>query len=227
RLPNNAFKQIAGTEVTTDILFFQKNSSGIEHQTAPDWVFSRVDENHPTISYNNYFIENKEQVLGDIAVKNFRGQTLTVNPKEGEGLYPLLEEGLKRIEGQYIENNNEVEVLENQVQVEEEPKIEAISLQRTRPFTFIEQDKEIFYVDEEGLIKQELSQKAAERIKGMIQVREAILDVIEYQQNVEYQQDVFQEKLKTLNTVYDGFVKKNGYLNDSANTRVFRDDDMQ
>ncbi|HDR6259359.1 TPA: DEAD/DEAH box helicase family protein [Bacillus cereus] len=227
RLPNNAFKQIAGTEVTTDILFFQKNSSGIEHQTAPDWVFSRVDENYPTISYNNYFIENKEQVLGDIAVKNFRGQTLTVNPTEGEGLYPLLEEGLKRIEGQYIENNNEVEVLENQVQVEEEPKIEVSSPQRTRPFTFIEQDKEIFYVDEEDLIKQELSQKAAERIKGMIQVREAILDVIEYQQNVEYQQDVFQEKLKTLNTVYDGFVKKNGYLNDSANTRVFRDDDMQ
>lgn len=227
RLPNNAFKKIAGTEVTTDILFFKKNSRGIEHQTAPDWVFSGADENYPTISYNNYFIENKEQVLGDIAVKNFRGQTLTVNPKEDAEFYPLLEEGLKQIEGQYIEGNNEIEVLENPIQDEEEPKVEVISPKRTRPFTFIEQDKEIFYVDEEGLIKQELSQKATERIKGMIQVREAILDVIEYQQNVDYEQDIFQGKLKTLNTTYDDFVKNNGYLNESANTRAFRDDDMQ
>ncbi|MEC3226118.1 SNF2-related protein [Bacillus thuringiensis] len=227
RLPNNTFKKIAGTEVTTDIIFFQKKSKEVEHKTSPDWVFSGVDENHPTISYNNYFIENKEQVLGDIAVKSFRGQTLTVNPKEDEVLYPLLEEGLKRIEGQYIESNSEGKALENNIQTENEPKVEVISPQRTRPFTFIEQDKEIFYVDEGGLIKQDLSQKAAERIKGMIQVRKAILDVIEYQQNIDYKQDVFQKKLKVLNTTYDDFVKNNGYLNDSANTRAFRDDDMQ
>lgn len=227
RLPNNAFKKIAGTEVTTDILFFKKSSVGTEHKTSPDWVFSGVDENHPTISYNNYFIENKEQVLGEIAVKNFRGQTLTVNPKAEEDLYPLLEKGLERIKGQYLESANETEVLVNESPKVEEPIVEVITPERVRPFTFIEQDKEIYYVDEEGLIKQELSQKAAERIKGMIQVREAILDVIEYQQNVDYDLVAFENKLKVLNTTYDEFVKENGYLNDSANIRVFRDDDMQ
>uniref|UniRef100_UPI003F498D37 SNF2-related protein n=1 Tax=Bacillus multifaciens TaxID=3068506 RepID=UPI003F498D37 len=226
RLPNNAFKGIAGTEATTDILFFKKTSNEMDHRSSPNWVFSGVDEQHPTITYNNYFIENQEQVLGDIGVKNFRGQTLTVNPKEGQSLYPLLDTGLENITGEYkgleskfgvvIEDNKEIET----------SMPEDVNLEHVRPYTFIEKNNEIYYMDETGLVKKEYSTKTVERIKGMIQIREAVLDVIEYQQNTNYHADIFREKLKILNETYDIFVKKNGSLNDSANNRAFRDDDM-
>lgn len=224
RLPNNTFKEIAGTDVTSDILFFQKLPEGFERErdSMPDWVNSSHDEKFPTITYNDYFINNPEQVLGDIGVKNFHGQTLTVLPRVGESFYDLLDDGLQNVNGEYKAQKKKT----SHIVIEEVNTFEDVDLDHARRYTYAIKDNEIYYLDEDGASQKEFTGKAKERVVGMIHIRQALLDVIEYQQEQGYQDDLFQKKLETLNTTYDNFVMKNGCLNDSANARLFREDDM-
>ncbi|MGX7174579.1 Eco57I restriction-modification methylase domain-containing protein [Enterococcus ratti] len=197
RLPSNAFKKIAGTDVVTDILFFQKNSER-ELKYSPSWVFDGTDPEIPEVIMNNYFIRHKEMVLGDLAIKNFRGQTLTVKPREGN-LIDHLNQAFLNFDGQ-LTISTETEMIDL-VSVEKEGLEKEIPM-----FNYGVIDDEIFFNDAGELEKYTGSKKSIEQMKRLIEIKEALLSVIELQRNTEYIQEELQASLNQLNACYDEFV---------------------
>ncbi|WP_375731129.1 Eco57I restriction-modification methylase domain-containing protein, partial [Enterococcus durans] len=197
RLPSNAFKKIAGTDVVTDILFFQKNSER-ELKYSPSWVFDGTDPEIPEVIMNNYFIRHKEMVLGDLAIKNFRGQTLTVKPREGD-LIDHLNQAFLNFDGQ-LTISTETEMIDL-VSVEKEGLEKEIPM-----FNYGVIDDEIFFNDAGELEKYTGSKKSIEQMKRLIEIKEALLSVIELQRNTEYTQEELQASLNQLNACYDEFV---------------------
>jgi N12 class adenine-specific DNA methylase len=238
RLPNNTFQEIAGTEVTTDILFFRKKDRAIaeeleqEDSKKPEWVettevpsgIRREDGSlQPPMTINTYYDRRPSSVLGSFAFKNFRGGTYTVAPKEGQALQPLLSNQLKQLNGYFISaataKINLPDVLPDTQQSDLSIDVDA------PPYTFIEHGGEIYLHEQGQLVQQELKGVKKKRMVGMIGLRDQVSQVISYQQQIDYDPEVFQEQLKKLNDTYDRFVQEYGYLNTPTNTRLFYQDD--
>jgi len=227
RLPITAFKALAGTEVTADILFFQKLESQrtVDKYFLPDWVF--VNSRKPDyMNMNQYFIDYTEMVLGEMQFSRTmygrEDSTACIAP-EGQDLYAELDRAIGNLHATFT-----AEADQPFVEVEEAEDGNAGELdapEETKNYTYVVQDDRIYYCERNKLIPQDYTGKHAERIKGLCEVRTALLEVIRIQTN-DYAPDELQQAQKTLNGVYDRFVRQCGAINDKANIAVFSDDDQ-
>ena len=218
RLPNDTFKGVAGTEVTSDIIFLKKRDSIIERDG--DWVHLAEDENG--LVYNKYFAEHPEQVLGNMKEVSGRfGKTLTCEPIAFLP-YEINMSSLKdRIEaaGERISKDakyEEIELLDDEV-----TSIPATDDVKNFSYTLI--DDEVYYRENSLFIKREVSDKNKEKIKDYLELNEALKDVI-YKQKEDFSEAEIKESQDKLNVVYDSFSKKHGFVNNLSNTRALRED---
>ncbi|EGO2845504.1 N-6 DNA methylase [Enterococcus faecalis] len=241
RLPNTAFKQIAGTEVTTDVLFFRKHS-GIQEQAEEQllerrqalWVettnvpsgITREDGSvQPPMTMNNYFHKHMlTHTLGRYHFKNYRGGTYTLNPREEKPWQTELPKVLNTMDGQFLSAKTMKLSLPEVLPTVEEQK-EAPIDSNIPKFSFGEKNGEIYYHGLDGVKKQELKSTQKKRLQQMIQLRDLVSEVIDYQQDLDFESSIFEEKLHRLNESYNKFERKYGYLNNSTNTRLFYEDD--
>ncbi|NJD04440.1 MAG: DUF3846 domain-containing protein, partial [Ruminiclostridium sp.] len=227
RLPNNAFKSLAGTEVTADILFLQKleqQRTGDKY-SLPDWVF--VNSRKPDyMNINQYFIDHPEMVLGEMQYsKRMYGQedgTACIAPK-GQNLYVELDRAIGSLHATFTAEADQP--FEEFEKAEEENAGELDAPEGTKNYTYVVQDDRIYYCERNKLIPQDYTGKRAERIRGLCEIRTALLKVIRIQTN-DYAPDELHKAQKTLNEVYDRFVRQCGAINDKANIAVFSDDDQ-
>lgn len=227
RLPNTAFKALAGTEVTADILFFQK----LEHQrtgdkySLPDWVFTNVRKTD-YMNMNQYYLDHPEMVLGEMQYsRKMYGRedsTACIAP-EGQNLYAELDRAIGNLHATFTaEADQPIEEIE---EVEEENAGELDAPEGTKNYTYVVQDDRIYYCERNKLIPQDYTGKRAERIRGLCEIRTVLLEVIKIQTS-DYAPYDLQQAQKTLNEVYDRFVRQCGAINDKANIAVFSDDDQ-
>ncbi|BBD26476.1 SNF2-related protein [Enterococcus faecalis] len=218
RLPNNAFKKIAGTEVTTDILFFQKDVSWAATQAySPNWCFVKTGK-QGAIWYNNYYHDHPEQVCGQFEIRHHHGNTLSV-VSSGTPLDVQLKQAFERIEGRYFGERKIVEEIEKADIVEKEP----LSIDEIPLFTHELIDNQIYYNDSNEIVKVDVSGKAFDKMKRLIDIRNTLLDVIAIQREVDYDTETLKELQEKLNQSYDSFVEKYGSINE--NQKVFVKDD--
>ncbi|WP_417296852.1 helicase-related protein [Enterococcus faecium] len=214
RLPSNAFKKIAGTDVVTDILFFQKNSER-ELTYSPNWVFLGTDPEFPGVAMNNYFMQHKEMILGDLDIKHFRGQTLTVKPRE-ENLIDCLNQAFLNFEGQVKYSTKEETI--DFTSVEKKAVDKEIPL-----FNYGFMGNGLVFNNAGVLENYTGSKKSTEQIKQLVTVKEALLSVIKLQRDTEYTQEELQASLRQLNACYDEFVAKYGSIHKTG--KVFERDE--
>lgn len=218
RLPNNAFAN-ANTEVTSDIIFLQKRDRllNLTEDNMPEWVNLSADEKG--IEMNSYFVNHKEMILGDmIEVSGRFGIETTCKPFEGADLSVQLEKAVQNIKGTIIQDN----VMDTP---EEYQNINTdVIAEDYRNFCYAVIDSDIYYRENDNMIKQDIKGKRAERIKGMVEVSETLRSLISAQRDNLPDNDIkiLQNKL---NVVYDDFTAKYGLLSDKQNKSVFRDDD--
>lgn len=247
RLPNNAFKRIAGTEVVTDVLFFKKpkNDEELVNTVMPDWVFTTsVNVNGEMVLMNRYFNENRQFILGELDVKNFRGKTLTVMPTKGTSLNEqfnevqnmlpntpharenIVKDVVKEKAPTEFSTKEELSISSPEISLIDVGKLEAENIPN---YSYIFIDNQLFYKKTGDLLSfEEVSNKKKERIKGMIHFRDQLREVIAYQQVPNYVESIFETQLLTLNRLYDEFVEKYGYFHDKTNESAFkRDDSLQ
>ena len=213
RLPNDTFKAAAGTDVTSDILFLQKRDTlAIEE---PSWVHLGTDENG--LKMNQYFIDNPDMILGRIqAVSGPYGPETACVPFEDQNLGELLSAAVQNIHAQIAEYDlNELEEDSDDRAVPADPSV--------RNFSYTIVDGEVYYRENSVMVPVELSVTAANRIKGMIGIRDSVRQLIEYQTE-DYPDSTIQSEQQKLNKLYDSFVKKYGIINSRANKSVFRSD---
>lgn len=218
RLPNDTFKGIAGTEVTSDIIFLKKRDSVLERDD--DWVHLAEDENG--LVYNKYFADHPEQVLGNMKEVSGRfGKTLTCEPIAFLS-YEINMSSLKdRIEaaGERISKDakyEEIELLDDEV-----TSIPATDDVKNFSYTLI--DDEVYYRENSLFVKREVSDKNKEKIKDYLELNDALKDVI-YKQKEDFSEAEIKESQDKLNAVYDSFSKKHGFVNNLSNTRALRED---
>ena len=215
RLPNNAFLQNAGTQVVADILFLQKRDHPIEIE--PDWIhLGKTDEG---FTVNQYFVDNPDMVLGELTSENtqYGKQECTVAPIPGAELSEQLRDATANIHGTIMEyEHDEDELTENSV--ESIPADHGV-----RNFSFTLVDGQIYYRVDSRMNKMEVSVTAANRIKGMIELRDCTRRLIDYQLEG-YPDEVIAREQRTLNTLYDRYTDKYGLLNSRANNMAFSDD---
>lgn len=235
RLPNTAFKAIAGTEVVTDILFFQKRplrSLDEIEKNPPLWLESNTDQSWKLVSnpafplsMNEYLKENvlaRQENSGKKwylfpEYQTFRGGTYTFRTREGfDYLSNIREELIDEASGTLFNGKSNQEVL---------PTIDERIRKDVPLFTYFVSDNTIQYYDGESLETLPLKGVKKERMLGMIALREQVKSIIDYQQEESYKDEVFQAQLQTLNKTYDGFVDKYGYLSDKSNSSLFSGDD--
>lgn len=229
RLPNNAFKALAGTEVTTDILFLKKRETPINVKVPsvrPKWIdIKPLPDNG--IEINNYFIENPQMMLGNIEYDGFYNgsRQYACVPKEGQELIPSLESAINLIQGEFSAKADQVltNELTNEEKIEVEETVKAPS--GIKNFTYVVMDETLYYHENGNLILQKLGIKETERIIGMCGIRDALQNVIQIQ-TADYEESELEKLQVVLNEKYDSFVKKYGYLNERANQRAFYEDDQ-
>lgn len=219
RLPNNAFKANAGTEVTTDIIFLQKRESlrDFSKDKKPNWVQTSVNQRN--IEMNNYFIDNPDMILGDMTEVSGRfGNTYECLPFTNVNLKELLSSAINKIEGKISENY--IQPTKKEI-VTENPNIIP---ENYRNFCYCVIDNDIYFRNNNIMQKQKISGTKLERIKGIINISEVLRDLIKYQSENYPDNDINAQQQK-LNTVYDIFIKKYGLLSSNANKSLFKDDD--
>lgn len=228
RLPNSAFKALAGTEVTADILFFQKldKPREVDKYSLPDWVFTNTRKSD-YINLNQYFLEHPEMVLGEMKFsRNMYGNedsTACIAPI-GQDLYVELDRAIQKLQATFAaEPDKTIEIAEDEAIVDAKAKLDAPV--GTKNYTYIVKDDKIYYCEHNKLLFQDYTGKRAERIKGLCEIRNALLKVINVQTG-EYTPDELQRAQKTLNFVYDEFIGRCGFINDKPNIAVFTDDDQ-
>lgn len=217
RLPNNAFKANAGTDVVSDIIFLQKREQPMAIE--PDWVHLGMSENGFTI--NSYFAEHPEMILGEQSSKStqFGTDAFTVKPIEGADLGELLNEAIKNIKGTYTVAELPELTEGNEVSEETIP-----ADPDTKNFSFAIVDGDVYYRQNSIMVKSEVNATAKERIKGMVGLRDCVNALIDLQMD-ELTTDIeISEKQAELNALYDSFTKKFGLINDKANKNAFADD---
>lgn len=218
RLPNDTFKGVTGTEVTSDIIFLKKRDSVLERDD--DWVHLAEDENG--LTYNKYFVDHPEQVLGSMREVSGRfGKTLTCEPIAFLGQENNMESLKDRIEiaGERISKDakyEEIELLDDEV-----TSIPATDDVKNFSYTLI--DDEVYYRENSLFIKREVSEKNKEKIKNYLELNDALKDVI-YKQKEDFSEAEIKESQDKLNAVYDNFSKKHGFVNNLSNTRALRED---
>ncbi|MCL2816632.1 MAG: N-6 DNA methylase, partial [Oscillospiraceae bacterium] len=229
RLPNNAFTSLSGTEVTADILFFQKleNTREFGKLQAPDWVYTDTREDY--IRLNQYFIDNPDMILGKMErSRNMYGNedgTACIAP-EGQDLYAELEKTIGRMPAVFTAQPDPGTVaLQAESDDLSDGKERIRADEGTKNYTYVIKDSGIYFCEKGWLTKHELKGIKAERVNGLCGIRSALLDVIGVQSG-EYQYNELEAAQKKLNTVYDAFIKKYGYINDKSNSAVFNNDDQ-
>lgn len=214
RLPNTTFKGVAGTEVTSDILFLKKKSS--VRDIEQDWY--KLDYDEKGQLYNKYFVDNPHMVLGEIQETSGRfGSVLTCNEKENANFKDLLDEAILNLEGRYEEV--ELEELEN---TKDEVKIISAN-DEVKNFSFALQDDEIYYREDSVMIAYPMSDKDKEKIKGYLELTEALKEVIRLQKE-DYLDEEIKQAQNKLNEVYDTFYKKHQFVNAKQNNRLLSKD---
>ena len=217
RLPNNAFRANAGTDVVSDIIFLQKRDRPIDHE--PEWVQLGKTENGFAI--NQYFVDHPEMILGELTTEStqYGREELTVAPIEGAVLADQLAEAVQHIEGQYVE-----------VEVETPDVADAEVERKTLPadpdvknFSYAVVDGEVYYRENSIMTQVELSDNAKARVTGMVELRQIVNQLIQEQLDDYPDEDIKATQAK-LNTAYDAFTAKYGLLNDRKNGRLFEDD---
>ena len=217
RLPNNAFRANAGTDVVSDIIFLQKRDRPLDHE--PDWVQLGKTEDGFTI--NQYFADHPEMVLGVLSTEStqYGREELTVAPIEGANLADQLAEAVQHIEGQYTE----VEVETPDIADAENEKHILPADPDVKNFSYTVVDGEVFYRENSVMTQVELSDTAKGRVTGMVELRQIINDLIQ-QQLEDYPDEDIKATQAKLNAAYDAFTAKYGLLNDRKNGRLFEQD---
>ena len=216
RLPNNAFKANAGTDVVSDIIFLQKRDRPIDHE--PDWV--QLGKTEDGFAINQYFVDHPEMVLGQLTMESTQyGHDLTVAPIEGTGLADQLAEAVQHIEGQYTE----VEVETPDIADAENEKHILPADPEVKNFSYTVVDGEVFYRENSVMTQVELSDTAKGRVTGMVELRQIVNDLIDQQLN-DYSDEDIKATQEHLNAAYDAFTAKYGLLNDRKNGRLFEQD---
>lgn len=212
RLPNDTFKKNAGTEVTADILFLQKRDRLVDIE--PEWLYLDTDENG--ITQNRYFVEHPEMVLGEMVMESTQyGMDSTCRPYEDSDLAGLLSEAVGNIQAEISEYETEELVEETDNTVPADPSV--------ANFSYTVLDGKIYYRENSRMKPVELSVTGANRVKGMVAIRDCVRELIAYQTEG-YADAVIEGQQKKLNRLYDVFKDKYGLLNARANSMVFSDD---
>lgn len=225
RLPNDAFKKIAGTEVTTDIIFLQKNTQKKEKDRT--WLEVKTDGIRESF-YNHYFIENPDQVVGLLFEKNFRGKTLSVQNTLGSNFLPRLRDALSHINGSYTPVLKEKkESLRDKKEVfHGTSETELISTgEPSEPFRyFVGTDGLIYFKTPEENEPVTLSQNKLHQMKRLIAISGTVDKLISIQQDSDYSTSEFDTCLSVLNRQYDEYVKQYSCFNDVSTNRLFHAD---
>ena len=216
RLPNNAFKANAGTDVVSDIIFLQKRDRPADIE--PAWV--QLGKTEDGFAINQYFVDHPEMVLGQLTMESTQyGHDLTVAPIEGTSLADQLAEAVQHIEGQYTE----VEVETPDIADAENEKHILPADPDVKNFSYTVVDGEVFYRENSVMTQVELSDTAKGRVTGMVELRQIVNDLIDQQLN-DYPDEDIQATQAKLNAAYDAFTAKYGLLNDRKNGRLFEQD---
>ena len=217
RLPNNAFRANAGTDVVSDIIFLQKRDRPMDHE--PAWV--QLGKTADGIAINSYFADHPEMVLGELTTEStqYGREELTVAPIEGANLADQLAEAVQHIEGQYTA----AEVDTPDIAEEEATRRTLPADPEVKNFAYTVVDGEVFYRENSVMTQVELSDTAKGRVTGMVELRQIVKDLIDQQLNDFPDEDIKETQAK-LNAAYDAFTAKYGLLNDRKNGRLFEQD---
>ena len=216
RLPDNTFKANAGTEVTSDILILQKRDRVMDIE--PDWVHLDTDENGVTM--NRYFVEHPEMVLGEIKMENTRFGTFepVCKARKDIPLSELLSNAVQRINGEIPELDNRVDEIsdEQELSVPADPNV--------RNFSFTLVDGRVYFRENDRMQPASVSMTAENRIKGLIQIRDCVRKLIEYQTE-DYPEEMICTEQENLNRLYDAYTAKYGLINSRGNYLAFASDE--
>ena len=217
RLPNNAFRANAGTDVVSDIIFLQKRNRPIDHE--PDWV--QLGKTEDGFAINQYFVDHPEMVLGQLTTEStqYGREELTVVPIEGANLGDQLAEAVQHIEGQYTA----AEVDTPDIAEEEATRRTLPADPEVKNFSYTVVDGEVFYRENSVMTQVELSDTAKGRVTGMVELRQIVNELIQ-QQLEDYPDADIKAVQERLNAAYDAFTAKYGLLNDRKNGRLFEQD---
>ena len=217
RLPNNAFRANAGTDVVSDIIFLQKRDRPIDHE--PDWV--QLGKTEDGFAINQYFVDHSEMILGVLSTEStqYGREELTVAPIEGANFADQLAEAVQHIEGQYTE----VEVETPDIADAENEKHILPADPEVKNFSYTVVDGEVFYRENSVMTQVELSDTAKGRVTGMVELRQIVNDLIDQQLN-DYPDEDIKATQERLNAAYDAFTAKYSLLNDRKNGRLFEQD---
>ena len=216
RLPDNTFKANAGTEVTSDILILQKRDRVMDIE--PDWVHLDTDENGVTM--NRYFVEHPEMVLGEIKMENTRFGTFepACKARKDIPLSELLSNAVQRINGEIPELDNRVDEIsdEQELSVPADPNV--------RNFSFTLVGGRVYFRENDRMQPASVSMTAENRIKGLIQIRDCVRKLIEYQTD-DYPEEMIRTEQENLNRLYDVYTAKYGLINSRGNYLAFASDE--
>ena len=217
RLPNNAFKANAGTEVVSDIIFLQKRDRPADIE--PAWV--QLGKTEDGFAISQYFVDHPEMVLGELTTEStqYGREELTVSPIEGANLSDQLAEAVQHIEGQYTE----VEVDTPDIAEEETTRRTLPADPEVKNFSYTVVDGEVFYRENSVMTQVELSDTAKGRVTGMVELRQIVNELIQ-QQLEDYPDEDIKAAQERLNAAYGDFTAKYGLINDKKNARLFDDD---
>ena len=216
RLPNNAFRANAGTDVVSDIIFLQKRDRPIDRES--DWV--QLGQTESGISINQYFVDHPEMVLGELTTEStqYGREESTVLPLEGADLGEQLKEAVKQIHGIYQEAElpdlGEGEAIETSIPAD--PNV--------KNYSYAVVDGTVYFRENSRMVRPELNATAEARVKGMVGLRGCVQELIELQMDAAVPDSDIQEKQAELNRLYDDFSAKYGLINDRANRLAFADD---
>ena len=212
RLPNNAFKAAAGTEVVSDILFLQKRERMVDIE--PEWVHLATNEDG--IQMNSYFIDHPDMILGEMKmVSGPFGPTPTCEPYPEQPLEALLAEAVQNVHGEITAYDREEELEGEDHSIEADPAV--------RNFSYTLVDGQIYYRENSRMNPVEISKTAESRIRGMIELRDCVRTLLEYQTE-DYPDEEIKAQQAKLNTLYDAFTRKYGLINSRGNAIAFDQD---
>lgn len=215
RLPNNAFKANAGTDVVSDIIFLQKKDTPFVEE--PEWV--NLVPNKDGFDINSYFVEHPEMILGNesSASTQYGRDDFTVTPFEDVPLSELLQNAIPNIRGTYKETDiSEIEEVTDNV-LPADPNV--------RNYSFTTVDGNVYFRENSIMYQPEISESNIERIKGMIKLRDSVRNLIEMQMDGSTPDEDIKASQEQLNAIYDSFVKKHGIINSKQNAKAFSSDD--
>ena len=215
RLPDNTFKANAGTEVTSDILFLQKRDrvSDVE----PDWIYLDTDENG--ITMNRYFVQHPEMVLGTMRMESSRfGMDSVCKADSDRPLSELLAEAVQQINGEITEPENGIDEIsdEQDASIPADPNV--------RNFSFALVDGKVYFRENDRMYPANLSMTAGNRVRGLVEIRDCVRRLIEYQTE-DYPEEMIRTEQENLNRLYDAYTEKYGLINNRGNYLAFASDE--